>query len=157
MVGTGDYWVVTHKISRPENRTACLYVQSKMGRAGFTGFSETLCESNGRYSSSAGSPKQQMRPSQRKPPDNPPDRGCGQGCRRTQYRMLSPVLILLGSNTSIDLVWSIQDCARGLLILPNIAALLLMAPKVRALTREFFDPANGYLNAETTTTNKGVS
>ena len=75
----------------------------------------------------------------------------------TVYRMLFPVLILLGSNTSIDLVWSIQDCALGLLILPNIASLLLMAPRVRALTREFFDPANGYLNAAMTTTNKGVS
>ena len=71
----------------------------------------------------------------------------------TVYRMLFPVLILLGSNTSIDLVWSIQDCALGLLILPNIASLLLLAPRVRALTREFFDPANGYLNAAEKTTN----
>ena len=69
------------------------------------------------------------------------------------YRMLFPVLILVGSNTSVDLVWSIQDCALGLLILPNIASMLLMAPKVRALAREFFDPANGYLNAAEKTTN----
>ncbi len=64
------------------------------------------------------------------------------------YRVLFPVLILLGSMTSIELVWSIQDCALGLLILPNVAALLWMAPKVRALTKEFFDPANGYLTTE---------
>lgn len=72
------------------------------------------------------------------------------------YRTLFPALILLGSVTSIDLVWSIQDCALGLLILPNVAALLLLAPKVRALTKEFFDPANGYLNPVEITNNKGV-
>lgn len=43
------------------------------------------------------------------------------------------------------MVWFIQDCALGLLIIPNIGALICLAPQVRKLTEEFMDPANGYL------------
>lgn len=64
------------------------------------------------------------------------------------YRSLFPLIIILGSLGSIDLVWSVQDCALGLLILPNIAALIFLAPQVRALTKEFMDPKNGYLNGD---------
>lgn len=64
------------------------------------------------------------------------------------YRFLFPVLVMVGSLSSIGLVWSIQDCALGLLILPNLVALLIFAPKVRALTKEFFSPANRYLTTE---------
>lgn len=61
------------------------------------------------------------------------------------YRYLFPVLIILGSLGSIDMVWYIQDCALGLLILPNIAALICLAPQVRKLVKEFMDPKNGFL------------
>ena len=60
------------------------------------------------------------------------------------YRMLFPFLILFGSMSTIKMVWSIQDCALGLLIIPNVIALVLLAPEVRALIREFTDPENGY-------------
>lgn len=53
------------------------------------------------------------------------------------YRLLFPVLILCGSLSSVGLVWSVQDCMLGLLILPNVAALLILAPQVRRLTKEF--------------------
>ena len=62
------------------------------------------------------------------------------------YRILFPFIIVLGSLGSIETVWSIQDCALGLLILPNFAALLFLAPEVRKLTKEFMDPGNGYLD-----------
>lgn len=62
------------------------------------------------------------------------------------YRLLFPVLILIGSFSTIDLVWSVQDCALGLLILPNIVALIVLSPKVRRLTKEFFAPENGFLD-----------
>lgn len=62
------------------------------------------------------------------------------------YRYLFPLLIILGSLGSIDMVWYIQDCALGLLILPNIAALIFLAPQVRRLVKEFMNPDNGYLN-----------
>ncbi len=61
------------------------------------------------------------------------------------YRVIFPFVIILGSLSSIDLVWSIQDCALGLLIIPNIAALIFLAPQVRRLTKEFLNPENGYL------------
>ena len=64
------------------------------------------------------------------------------------YRFLFPVIILLGSLGSIDMVWYIQDCALGLLILPNMVALFFLGPQVRRAVKEFMNPANGYLNAK---------
>lgn len=61
------------------------------------------------------------------------------------YRFLFPGLIILGSLSTIDLVWSLQDCALGLLILPNVIALVLLSPEVRTLTKEFSNPQNGYI------------
>lgn len=54
------------------------------------------------------------------------------------YKYLFPVLILIGSLSAVDLVWSIQDVMLGLLIIPNVLALIYFAPKVRKLTNEFF-------------------
>lgn len=66
----------------------------------------------------------------------------------TAYRFLFPVIIIIGSLGSIDMVWYIQDCALGFLILPNIAALFCLAPRVRKAVKEFMDPKNGYLKIE---------
>lgn len=62
------------------------------------------------------------------------------------YRYLFPILIVIGSLGTIRLVWSIQDIALGLLIIPNIVALVVLSRKVRALTKEFLDPDNGYIH-----------
>ena len=62
------------------------------------------------------------------------------------YRYLFPILIVIGSLGTIHLVWSIQDIALGLLIIPNIFALVVLSRKVRALTKEFLDPDNGYIH-----------
>ncbi len=61
------------------------------------------------------------------------------------YRILFPFLIITGSLSTINMVWSIQDCALGLLILPNVAALILLAPEVRKMVKEFTDPKNNYI------------
>lgn len=53
------------------------------------------------------------------------------------YRMIFPVMIIFGSLSTIDLVWFIQDCALGVLIIPNIIALLILGPEVRGLVKEF--------------------
>lgn len=53
------------------------------------------------------------------------------------YRILFPVMIMFGSLSTIDLVWFIQDCALGVLIIPNIVALLILGPEVRWLVKEF--------------------
>lgn len=63
----------------------------------------------------------------------------------TVYRILFPMAIVFGSLSTVDLVWSIQDCALALLIIPNILALICLSPKVRKLTKEFFNPANGFI------------
>ena len=61
------------------------------------------------------------------------------------YRLLFPLIIILGSLSTIDMVWFIQDCALGLLIIPNIAALFFLATEVKRINREFMNPSNGYL------------
>lgn len=53
------------------------------------------------------------------------------------YRFLFPILILYGSLSTVAMVWAIQDCMLGLLIIPNVIALFVLSPKVRRLTREF--------------------
>lgn len=53
------------------------------------------------------------------------------------YRMLFPIMIIFGSLSTIDMVWFIQDCALGVLVLPNIIALVILGPEVRGLVREF--------------------
>lgn len=67
------------------------------------------------------------------------------------YRFLFPVMIILGSLGSIDMVWYIQDCALGLLILPNILALVFLSPQVRKAVKEFMNPENGYLQKKENT------
>lgn len=61
------------------------------------------------------------------------------------YRIIFPFLIILGSMSTIEMVWSIQDCALGLLIIPNVIALIILVPEVKSLIKEFTDPKNGYL------------
>lgn len=61
------------------------------------------------------------------------------------YKRVFPLITFLGSISSISLVWSIQDCALGFLVIPNILALIILAPEVRARTKEFIDPQNGYI------------
>lgn len=54
------------------------------------------------------------------------------------YKILFPIAIIIGSMATADFVWTLQDCALGLLIIPNIITLVIMMPKVRRLTKEFF-------------------
>ena len=54
------------------------------------------------------------------------------------YRILFPALILYGSLSTVSMVWAIQDCMLGLLIVPNVTALLVLSPQVRRLTKEFY-------------------
>lgn len=62
------------------------------------------------------------------------------------YRILFPFLILAGSMSTIQLVWSVQDVALGLLIIPNIIAMFILGPRVRAMTKDFLDPEHGYID-----------
>ena len=64
------------------------------------------------------------------------------------YRAVFPILIVVGSLSTVDLVWSVQDVALGLLIIPNILALICMGPRVRQTIKEFLNPQNGYVGSE---------
>ena len=61
------------------------------------------------------------------------------------YRIAFPFLVLIGSMSTIDLVWMIQDCALACLVLPNAVALIALAPQVRKMTTEFLDPEQGFV------------
>jgi len=60
------------------------------------------------------------------------------------FKFIFPFFVIVGAMSSIKLVWLIQDCALGLLIIPNLIALLILLPVVSKQTAEFFDPKNGY-------------
>ena len=40
---------------------------------------------------------------------------------------------------SLDLVWKMTDALNGLMAIPNLIALILLAPIVFKLTKEYFD------------------
>ena len=46
---------------------------------------------------------------------------------------------MIGSITAIDVVWTIQDIALGLLTIPNLIALILLSPQVKKCSEEFWN------------------
>jgi AGCS family alanine or glycine:cation symporter len=49
--------------------------------------------------------------------------------------------VFLGTQMSLDLVWKMSDALNGMMAIPNLIALILLAPVVFRLTREYFsDP-----------------
>lgn len=55
------------------------------------------------------------------------------------YRLIVIVFIVLGSVLSVDIVWDLADLFNGLMVLPNIIALLILSPKVIKLLRDYED------------------
>lgn len=55
-----------------------------------------------------------------------------------KFKYIFPCFCIIGALARIELVWTIQDIALGLLTIPNLIALLVLWPKVRAATKEFF-------------------
>ncbi|AYY15499.1 alanine:cation symporter family protein [Actinobacteria bacterium YIM 96077] len=56
----------------------------------------------------------------------------------TPYRVVFCLFILVGSVASLDLVWDIADILNGLMALPNLVGLILLAVTVRRTNIEFF-------------------
>ena len=54
------------------------------------------------------------------------------------YRLLYVFFVFLGAQLSLSLVWDYGDLALGLMSVPNLLAVLLLAPKVRKLTTRYF-------------------
>ena len=53
-------------------------------------------------------------------------------------RYIFPFLCIVGATTKIDLVWTMQDLAMGLVVIPNMVALLILWPQVRQQTKDYF-------------------
>ena len=55
------------------------------------------------------------------------------------YRVLWIVAALSFANVKVDLVWNLSDTLNGLMAIPNLIGLLLLAPMVFKVTRQYFD------------------
>ena len=55
------------------------------------------------------------------------------------YRILWVLVALSFANFKVDLVWDLSDALNGLMAVPNLIGLLLLAPMVFKITREYFN------------------
>ena len=53
------------------------------------------------------------------------------------YKFIFLVLIAIGCWSQMTLVWTIQDCILGILIIPNIFAIILLSGKIKQRTSEY--------------------
>ena len=44
----------------------------------------------------------------------------------------------LGAVFSLEIVWGFGDIALGLMAIPNLIAVILLTPKVREMTKDYF-------------------
>ena len=61
-----------------------------------------------------------------------------------KVKYIFPFLCIVGAITKIDLVWTIQDLAMGLVIIPNLIALIVLFPEVRKQTKDYFSNSKFY-------------
>ena len=54
------------------------------------------------------------------------------------YKLIFVCLIILGATQTLDLIINISDALIGLLVIPNMIALILLHKKVIAWTRDYF-------------------
>ena len=55
-----------------------------------------------------------------------------------KFKYVFPCFCIVGALAEIELVWVIQDIALGLLTIPNLIAMVVLAPQVRKATKEYF-------------------
>ncbi|WP_330664532.1 alanine:cation symporter family protein [Lacrimispora sp. 210928-DFI.3.58] len=55
-----------------------------------------------------------------------------------KFKYVFPCFCIVGALLEIELVWTIQDIALGLLTIPNLIAIVILWPKVREQTKDFF-------------------
>lgn len=54
------------------------------------------------------------------------------------YQFLFIVMVVVGSTTSLDVVWDVADTLNGLMAIPNFIALFALSGTVMKLIREYF-------------------
>ena len=57
----------------------------------------------------------------------------------TPYRLVYVVVIFIGAMIKLDFVWTFSDMMNGLMIVPNLIALLVLSPVIFRITKEYFD------------------
>lgn len=55
-----------------------------------------------------------------------------------KFKYVFPCFCIVGALAKIELVWVIQDIALGLLTIPNLIAMVILAPQVRKVSKEFW-------------------
>ena len=55
------------------------------------------------------------------------------------YRIVYVLMHFIGAVATLDLIWRLGDVFLGVVILPNLLALLILSPKVAQLTRSYFE------------------
>ena len=58
------------------------------------------------------------------------------------FKLLVMFFIFLGSCAKVDLVWELADTFNGLMVFPNLIALLLLSPAVIHMYKDFLDKKN---------------
>jgi len=56
----------------------------------------------------------------------------------TPYRYIYVILVLVGAVIELDIVWTFSDIMNGLMIVPNLIALLALSPVIFRTTTEYF-------------------
>ena len=64
------------------------------------------------------------------------------------YKMVFVGMHFFGAIVSLQVVWTLGDVALGIVILPNLLALVLLSGKVRELTNSYFERRPWVENAE---------
>ena len=54
------------------------------------------------------------------------------------YRYVYVILVLVGAVAELDIVWTFSDIMNGLMIVPNLIALLALSPVIFRTTKEYF-------------------
>ncbi len=60
----------------------------------------------------------------------------------TPYRLLYVAVIFIGAIIKLDFVWTFADMMNGLMIVPNLIALLALSPVIFRITRTYFEDQN---------------
>lgn len=55
------------------------------------------------------------------------------------FRYIFVIIVFIGSISSLKVVWLLQDVLLGIMIIPNLIGILLLSPKVKEATKDFFN------------------
>ncbi|HBJ2611494.1 TPA: alanine:cation symporter family protein, partial [Clostridium botulinum] len=53
------------------------------------------------------------------------------------YRLLVAIFIVVGTTLKVDLVWELADTFNGLMVIPNVIALIALAKIVKESLRDY--------------------